>query len=350
MATQPKAQDPTAAALSAIEEALNLAQVAEPAPPKAEAPVSRPATPTPNPKLSARPPRRQRDDSEDQATDGMAVDPKTPDTKTPDARSADAKNAAAPSAANDDRRSVGQILQAMQVRSTPTPMKLAALASGIWIGLVGFYASTLDVILPHQIAVLALSALGPIVFFFVSALIMCRMQEIRLTAQALTEVAMRLAEPETIATEQVVTLSQAIRREVSSMGDGIERALARASELEAVVRVEVSSLERSYTENERRIRSLIDELSSEREALLVNADRVRQAISGAHDALSRDLEDASNQIVERVGEAGARVSALLDSKGEDISATLTRTGDTLVGRITEHGGDIVARLASTGDN
>ena len=50
---------------------------------------------------------------------------------------------------------------------------------------------------------------------------------------------MRLAEPEALATEQVVTLSQAIRREVASMGDGIERALARASELETLVRSEV---------------------------------------------------------------------------------------------------------------
>ena len=343
MATQPKAQDPTAAALSAIEEALNLAQVAEPEPPKAEAPMSRPATP--NPKLSARPPRRQRNNAE-----GKAAEPPAAEAKMVEAKSGDAKNTTAPSATNDDRRSVEQILRAMQVRSDPKLMALPALGSAIWVGLIGFYASTLGSLVPQQIAVLAMSALGPFLFFFISAPMMRRAQEVCLTAQALTEVAMRLTEPETIATERVVSLSQVIHREVSSMGDGIERVFARASDLEAVVRLEVSSLERSYTENERRIRSLIDELSSEREALLVNADRVRQAISGAHQALSRDLEDASNQIVERVGEAGARVNALLDSKGEDISATLTRTGDTLVGRITEHGGDIVARLASTSDN
>ena len=73
---------------------------------------------------------------------------------------------------------------------------------------------------------------------------------------------------ETIATEQVITLSQAIRREVASMGDGIERALARASELETLVRSEVATLERSYADNERRIRTLIDDLSNEREAIV----------------------------------------------------------------------------------
>ena len=61
-----------------------------------------------------------------------------------------------------------------------------------------------------------------------------RANEMRLTARSMTEVAIRLAEPETVATEQVVSLSQAIRREVASLGDGIERALARASELETI--------------------------------------------------------------------------------------------------------------------
>ena len=59
---------------------------------------------------------------------------------------------------------------------------------------------------------LALIAFGPVTFLFVTASMMRRTQEMRLTAQALTEVAMRLAEPESVATEQVVTLSQAIRR------------------------------------------------------------------------------------------------------------------------------------------
>ena len=51
-----------------------------------------------------------------------------------------------------------------------------------------------------------------------------RAQEVRMTARSMMQVAVRLAEPETIATEQMVTLSQAIRREIASMGDGIERA------------------------------------------------------------------------------------------------------------------------------
>ena len=82
----------------------------------------------------------------------------------------------------------------------------------------------------------------------------------RLIAQSMAEVAMRLAEPETVAREFIVSVGQAIRREVAAMGDGVERALARAAELEALVHNEVSALERAYNDNEVRIRGLLEDL------------------------------------------------------------------------------------------
>jgi DNA repair exonuclease SbcCD ATPase subunit len=165
---------------------------------------------------------------------------------------------------------------------------------------------------------------------FVTALMARRAQEMRLTARSMTEVAIRLAEPETVATEQVVTLSQAIRREVASLGDGIERALARASELETMMRSEVSNLERSYSDNERRIRSLIDGLSQQREEIVINSEKVRTAIVGAHESLSRDLATTSVRLADSVSEAGSRVTATLGSKSEEIAFALSRTGSDLV--------------------
>ena len=47
---------------------------------------------------------------------------------------------------------------------------------------------------------------------------------------------------------------------VAAVGDGVERALARAGELETLVRGEIATLERAYSDNEIRIRSLVDEL------------------------------------------------------------------------------------------
>src|SRR5260370_6842655 len=85
------------------------------------------------------------------------------------------------------------------------------------------------------LAVLGTIFLAPIIFFYVLAHMAWRSQELRLITQSMAEVAMRLAEPETIARESIVTVGQAIRREVAAMGDGVERAFARAAELETFV-------------------------------------------------------------------------------------------------------------------
>ena len=58
----------------------------------------------------------------------------------------------------------------------------------------------------------------------------------------MADVALRLSEPANVSTDAVVTVSQAVRREVAAVGDGVERALARAGELEALVRAEVATL------------------------------------------------------------------------------------------------------------
>ena len=48
-------------------------------------------------------------------------------------------------------------------------------------------------------------------------------------------IAFRLAEPENLATDRVATVGQAVRREVAAMGEGIERTLSRAVELESLL-------------------------------------------------------------------------------------------------------------------
>jgi len=252
--------------------------------------------------------------------------------------------------ANDDRQSVGQILLALQARPSAKPIVFATLASLAWVAVAGVYiwkgeaaAMTLG-----QWALFTLAALGPVAFFFSTAVIVRRAQEIRLTAQSMSQVAFRLAEPESLATEQIVTLSHAIRREVASMGDGIERALARASELETIMRAEVASLERTYSDNERRIRALIDELASEREAIVGNAEHLRQTIVGSQERLSSDIENASARLSDIVGEAGARVTSSLGEKAEEISMMLLRSGGSIVERIDSNGDQMTARLAETG--
>ena len=381
MASSNKAQDPAAAALLAIEEALNLradGQGMLPDETSAKAPGAdtakgRSRSDRETALTRPDPTRRTRDNARMPEAAPAAIDedrlldrPRENGLKREDKQQIREERqalerstvATAILPANDDRQSAGEILRAFQTRYNRSPGVFVAVCSILWVvlSLCYFIANRATLfnlasgaLLPQ--ATLALMTIaGPVIVFAVTATLLRRGQEMRLAARSMTEVAVRLAEPETIATEQMVTLSQAIRREVASMGDGIERALARASELETLVRSEVSNLERSYSDNERRVRSLIDELASERESILTNADRVRGAIALAHDNLSRDLVGASSRFTETVGDAAGQVTASLTSKGEEIKAALSHGRDEIVNQLSSHGNSLVTRLNQSGQD
>ena len=236
---------------------------------------------------------------------------------------------------------------------------VATIFSGAWlvagIGLAWIYAPQLEAILAEgRGAVSALFGLGalyilPVIFFYVLAHMVTRSQELRLIAQSMAEVAIRLAEPETVARESIVSVGQAIRREVAAMGDGVERALARAAELEALVHNEVSALERAYNDNEVRIRGLLQDLASQRDTLVSQAEQVRNAITGVHLDLSQDITSVSDLVAERVSETAQRITHTLADKGEHITLALGRAGDSMINALTERGGDLLERLEQTSD-
>ncbi|MFZ0602549.1 MAG: hypothetical protein WAN05_14560, partial [Roseiarcus sp.] len=287
MAKQSPATDPVSAAMSAIESALNLTDDDEavlasddnasssqliPAKATTAAPVLKPSP------LAGDAPTLLRAGPSPQ---GVA-----------DSETKPAISAATP--ANDDRENVGAVLQAMNARpASRTPFILALIASLLWAAICALYAygsvwpsasrRPLEMLLRPETPLFLLAALGPIIFMFAFAALSRRLRELRQSARAISQVAVRLAEPETMAGEHVANLSQAIRRELTSMGDGVERALARAAELETRVRSEVSTLERSYSDNERKIRLLIAEMADQRESIVTSGTRVRDSIATAHD-------------------------------------------------------------------
>ncbi len=169
----------------------------------------------------------------------------------------------------------------------------------------------------------AVAILVPIVIFWFLALLVWRAQELRLMASAMTEVAVRLAEPDRLAEQSVASVGQTIRRQVAAMNDAISRAIGRASELEAMVHSEVAALERSYGENEIRVAGLISELATEREALANNSARVSEALKGVGAAgrprhrhrieldrqEARRARDAAHRAARRPFERGGRAGA-----------------------------------------
>ena len=228
--------------------------------------------------------------------------------------------------ANDDVPSIGGLIFALQQRPARTPFLIALAASAIWFVIGGFFAYG---VISNQAAsggILSAPALAataailvPIVIFWFLALLAWRAQELRLMASAMTEVAVRLAEPDRMAEQSVASVGQTIRRQVAAMNDAISRAIGRASELEAMVHGEVAALERSYGENELRVRGLINELATEREALTNNSQRVSEALKGVGAAVARDISNASGSIDKKLAERGTQLTELLVTRSSEAA-------------------------------
>src|SRR2546428_1578584 len=217
MANTPrKMHDPTEAALSAIQDALSVREGDEPAPRS-----SHPASIDPVDRGSEGRRRGSRAVIDEQ----LFFEETTSASEQPEPSQ--------PAAANDDRQAVGRVLHGLQRRRSWGPYVLAALLALAWI------AAGVLLALPHlaeggqpvgdnslQLYGLAVAFGMPVVFFFLLAHMLSRAQELRFIARSMADAAMRLGEPESLAGESIVSVGQAIRREVAAMGDGVERALA----------------------------------------------------------------------------------------------------------------------------
>ncbi|HZL32338.1 MAG TPA: negative regulator of septation ring formation, partial [Pseudolabrys sp.] len=337
------AKDPTEQAISAIEDALN---------------IRHPDTRDSDLRIE---PTFERDAAGDTSHEQAAGAPITADLfhepKQPTLWASDEPAMRQP--ANDDRANMGQILQTLRRRRARAPYVVASIAAFAWIagGVALAYLSTaeLQTLLATPRVGLAVTAgiasgiVVPVIFFYVIAHMFSRSQDMRLVAESMAEVAMRLAQPETAAREQIVSVGQAIRREVAAMGDGVERALARAAELEALVHNEVSALERAYNDNEVRIRDLLSELTNQRDNLVSQSEQVRKAIGSVHLDLSHDITSVGDLVAEKVNEVAQRVTRSLTEKGEHITLALGHAGDSMIDALSERGSTLLDRLETTSD-
>src|SRR5437870_1891420 len=121
-------------------------------------------------------------------------------------------------AAREEHQSIAQILHSLQQRPAKTSYVVATLFALAWaacgVALAFLYLPDLQSVLkqgqagiPAMVG-LAGFVLAPIVFFYVMAYLMWRSQEMRLIAQSMASVALRLSEPEGIARDSVVTVGQ----------------------------------------------------------------------------------------------------------------------------------------------
>jgi len=275
------------------------------------------------------------------------------------ARTTGAKRVAA-RPANDDMPSIGGLIYALQQRPSRSPFMIALAASGVWfaLGMLVSWAvfqksfegaeTTAEMIANPAVFGVIATVVIPIALFWFLAILVWRAQELRLMSSAMTEVAVRLAEPDRMAEQSVASLGQTVRRQVAAMNDAISRALGRAGELEALVHNEVAALERSYTENENRIRNLINELASEREALANNSERVSEALRGIGSQVTREITAASEKATQSLGHASNTMTEAFASRGQKITAAVTAAGAAIDEKLAERGARITDQLTKHG--
>ncbi len=243
-------------------------------------------------------------------------------------------------AANDDGPSIGGLIYALQQKPSNTIFKFAAIASVIWAAIGASFAivtlgteapilSWLDLLARPTTFLTVAAVVVPIGVMWLLALLAWRAEELRLRSSTMTEVAIRLAEPDRLAEQSIASLGQAVRRQVSFMNDAISRALGRAGELEALVHNEVTLLERSYEENERKIRNLIQELSGERHALVNTSDHVSETLQRLGGEIPALIDKLSNQQIKLAGViegAGENLTMLETSLASSVGNLETAVG------------------------
>ena len=93
---------------------------------------------------------------------------------------------------------------------------------------------------------------------------------------------------------------------------------------------EVNALERSYTDNEMRVRSLVQELGSEREAITNHVERIRSSIVGANEQLKEEMSLATEEISVRLATSGEAFAQMIDTR----AAVLLEKSDTAAQNIS----------------
>lgn len=267
-------------------------------------------------------------------------------------------------AANDDAPSIGGLIFALQQTPSTRPFKFAAVASGVWVMLGAAFlwltlsadlseGETLVRVLIKPTTFLMLTAVAaPIAVIWFLALLAWRSEELRLRSSTMAEVAVRLAEPDRMAEQSVASLGQAVRRQVSFMNDAVSRALGRAGELEALVHNEVTALERSYEENEQKIRGLINELSGERGALVRTGDDFAVTLRALGSEVPALIESLSSQqaklanIIQGAGENLTNLETSLAQSAGKLESTLGTRTDQLQSVLVDYTGALDGALTA----
>lgn len=276
----------------------------------------------------------------------------TPQSDRRQARRRPAAAAPALKAVTDENRAIGYLGEMLDRRPSSKPYMFAGVMSIVWLGLVAAYAY-FELFLAAPVTAVAdfaalpwvpatfATALGPIVLFWLVAILSARTEKLHLISQATTEVAVRLAALDRSAEQSVSSLGEAVTAQISIMEKAASSAITRAGSLERIVNEEVSKLDRSYEENERKIKLLIKELSSERGALLNTSHSLKNTLGSVASempevtkgvsAQQRELQETLKQVSDLASSFETTLKPSIQELDGMLSKALTNVMNTLDG-------------------
>ncbi len=266
--------------------------------------------------------------------------------------------------ANDagEEDEVAQLISknSMLISQNPTGMpRFAVVASMLWLLGTTLWAFVypLTLGLPEdqlfatsRIVMFAIATILPIALFISAAMFLRRANEMAQASQVLAHSALRLMDPETMAHGTIASVGGAVRREISALSDGVERAIARAGELETMVQSEVSAIESAYSENEIRLRELIDNLVEQRGAIFDEGEKLKSLITESQSALADRIGHASQQLVQMVEHAGTQAGTSLEARSHEIAEHLMGVSAKVLAALSERTDDVTSNLTSAEKN
>jgi hypothetical protein len=288
----------------------------------------------------------------------LAAPVTTPDiaAEPPKPRRRPAGPARTTAAAYDDAPTIGGLIYALNQKPSRQPYVYAAWASGAWVAIALVLAGmmlwsdlargggVLDLLARPTLLTALATIVLPLAVFWVVAFLMYQAEDLRLRSSAMTEVAIRLAEPDRSAEQAVASLGQSVRKQVGFMNEAIAQAVGRAGELEALVHSEVVKLDQSFAANESRIRRLLNQLAQERNELTGTSDQVHATLRAMGAEVPALIEKLNSQqlklsrIIETAGEnLIALESKLLDASGT-LEGTLGARTTALQATLSDHAG------------
>lgn len=231
-------------------------------------------------------------------------------------------------AANEDSPETGALFRLIQRRPSPRIFGAALVASLFVLGaeaafLWGRYGiDGLQALTQLETGLIAAAALAPVTLIWMLAFVVWRGQEMRLMADALARTAIRLSDPEDFASNQIATISGAVRRELAGMREGLDAALKQANDLKEIVAREVEEIDRGTGRAEFRTRTMEELLGRHRESL----EEIARTLGSESDAISRAIREQVEAVRGLTGKAESDLKAAGDRVSEQ-AGTLGRVSE-----------------------